>query len=315
MYYSQIRVDPSNAEIVFLGGAPAFKSVDGGKTFQTIQNLAHSDHHAIWINPKNGNHVMYGNDGGLDVSYDQGRPGTSSTRRPRGSSTRSAPTCGSLTSCAAGCRTTGRGAGRAPSGTRWASSTPTGSAWAAATGSTRSRIPTDWTIVYAESQDGAVNRLDLRKGTTTSIRPRAPRAAGQSGPSPEQLAQMAAQFGMSAPSTASNVVPAPPAGEAFRFFWNTPTVLSPHNPEHRVGGRQPAVQVLQPRRHLDDVAGPHAQPQPLHAADHGRGGRCADGVEARRRGDDVGHHHRRGIAGGARPRVGRHQRRQPPGQP
>ena len=90
--------------------------------------------------------------------------------------------------------------------------------------------PTDWAVVYSESQDGAVNRLDLRKGTTTSIRPRAPRAAGQGGPSPEQLAQMAAQFGMQAPSTASNIVPEPPAGEALRFFWNTPTVLSPHNP-------------------------------------------------------------------------------------
>jgi len=89
--------------------------------------------------------------------------------------------------------------------------------------------PTDWAIVYAESQDGAVNRLDLRKGTTTSIRPRPARAAGQGGPSPEQLAQMAAQFGMQAPSTAANVVPEPPAGETFRFFWNTPTVLSPHN--------------------------------------------------------------------------------------
>ena len=53
MYYSQIRVDPSNAEIVYLGGAPAFKSIDGGKTFKTLQNLAHSDHHAIWIDPKN----------------------------------------------------------------------------------------------------------------------------------------------------------------------------------------------------------------------------------------------------------------------
>jgi hypothetical protein len=41
---------------------------------------------------------------------------------------------------------------------------------------------------------------------------------------------MAAQSGMQAPSTASNIVPEPPAGEALRFFWNTPTVLSPHNP-------------------------------------------------------------------------------------
>ncbi len=90
--------------------------------------------------------------------------------------------------------------------------------------------PTDWTVVYAESQDGNVSRLDLRSGRTTSIRPRGARAGGPGGPSPEAMAQMAAQLGTAAPSFASNIVPEPPAGEAFRFFWNTPTVLSPHNP-------------------------------------------------------------------------------------
>ena len=34
--------------------------------------MGHVDNHAIWINPHNGQHVMYGNDGGLDVSYDGG---------------------------------------------------------------------------------------------------------------------------------------------------------------------------------------------------------------------------------------------------
>ncbi len=231
MYYSQIRVDPGNADIVFLGGAPAFKSVDGGKTFQTIQNLAHSDHHAIWINPKNSNHVIYGNDGGLDVSYDQGATWDFINTKATGqfyaiSADMRRPyfVCGGLQDNGSWC---------GPSAKRNAVGI-LNSDWyrvGGGDGFYTQQDPEDWAIVYAESQDGAVNRLDLRKGTTTSIRPRAPRAAGQSGPSPEQLAQMAAQFGMSTPSTASNVVPVPPAGEAFRFFWNTPTVLSPHNPE------------------------------------------------------------------------------------
>ena len=37
MYYSQIRVDPTNPEIVYTRGAPFFKSIDGGKTFRTVQ--------------------------------------------------------------------------------------------------------------------------------------------------------------------------------------------------------------------------------------------------------------------------------------
>jgi hypothetical protein len=64
---------PSNAENVYVGGLNFSKSTDGGKKFTSLQpGIAHSDHHAIWIDPKNGNHILIGNDGGLDVSYDQG---------------------------------------------------------------------------------------------------------------------------------------------------------------------------------------------------------------------------------------------------
>src|SRR2546423_3234142 len=73
MYYSQIRVDPSNPENDFVGGLNFSRSTDRGKTFKSLQpGIAHSDHHAIWIDPKNGKHILIGNDGGLDVSYDQG---------------------------------------------------------------------------------------------------------------------------------------------------------------------------------------------------------------------------------------------------
>ena len=72
MYYSKIRVDPSNPDIVYTTGASAYKSVDGGKTFNTMGGQSHSDHHALWINPRNGQHLVIGNDGGVDVSYDQG---------------------------------------------------------------------------------------------------------------------------------------------------------------------------------------------------------------------------------------------------
>ena len=71
MYYSQIRVDPTNPEIAYQGGAPFFKTVDGGKTWRQVPGIPHSDHHAIWINPKNSNHILLGNDGGIDVTYDQ----------------------------------------------------------------------------------------------------------------------------------------------------------------------------------------------------------------------------------------------------
>jgi hypothetical protein len=73
-YFGQIDVDPLNPEIVYIHGVPFLKSKDGGKTFSyadTVVNV-HADHHALWINPVNTNHMLLGNDGGLYVTYDQG---------------------------------------------------------------------------------------------------------------------------------------------------------------------------------------------------------------------------------------------------
>lgn len=72
MYYSQIRVDPSDPMTVYVGGQRASKSVDGGKTFKAMQGMGHVDNHAVWIDPNDGRHVMYGNDGSVDVSWDGG---------------------------------------------------------------------------------------------------------------------------------------------------------------------------------------------------------------------------------------------------
>jgi hypothetical protein len=93
----------------------------------------------------------------------------------------------------------------------------------------------DWTILYSESQDGATNRVDLRSGRSNSIRPRGPGQAGRgaapAGETPDPAAQAPAQFGFGGNQNQSpNVVPTPPAGTFYRFYWNTPFILSPHNP-------------------------------------------------------------------------------------
>ena len=72
MYFSQIRVDPTNDLRVYVGGVQLHISDDGGKTF--IENgTLHSDHHALWINPANPNHIIDGNDGGIGMSWDKGK--------------------------------------------------------------------------------------------------------------------------------------------------------------------------------------------------------------------------------------------------
>ena len=75
MYYSQIRVDPQHPDRVWVLGTELHKSVDGGKTFTTEKTgeRIHVDHHALWLNPADGNHMMLGNDGGLYFTYDGAR--------------------------------------------------------------------------------------------------------------------------------------------------------------------------------------------------------------------------------------------------
>jgi photosystem II stability/assembly factor-like uncharacterized protein len=72
MYYSQIRVDPTNADKVWVLGTNVHLSLDGGRTFSTdgTGEDIHVDHHALWIDPSDPAHMMLGNDGGLYFTYD-----------------------------------------------------------------------------------------------------------------------------------------------------------------------------------------------------------------------------------------------------
>ncbi len=74
-YFSQIRVDPKNPNHVWLLATALLASNDGGTTFSddSIAPYAHPDHHAMWIDPREPQHLMLGNDGGVYFSYDNGR--------------------------------------------------------------------------------------------------------------------------------------------------------------------------------------------------------------------------------------------------
>lgn len=75
MYYSQVRVDPQHPDRVWVLGTYVHRSVDGGRTFTTDStgDRIHVDHHALWLDPADGNHMMLGNDGGLYFSWDGAR--------------------------------------------------------------------------------------------------------------------------------------------------------------------------------------------------------------------------------------------------
>ena len=77
-YYSDIFVDPQNENRLYTVFTYVNYSIDGGKSFEQLMPAyntdkgIHPDHHAFWIHPDNPNYLIDGNDGGLNISKDQG---------------------------------------------------------------------------------------------------------------------------------------------------------------------------------------------------------------------------------------------------
>jgi photosystem II stability/assembly factor-like uncharacterized protein len=246
-YFSQIRVDPVNDQKIFVGGNPGQVSLDGGKTWRALTG-SHTDYHAFWISPKDPRIVFIGHDGGVDSSNDGGVDWdyhndiavgqfyqvSADMRRPYW-------VCGGLQDNNAWC---------APSALR-STTGPVNTDWFTVSGGdgfyTR-QDPTDWAVVYAESQDGNIVRHDLRNGTQKSIRPTAGRGGQPAATANEITRANNPPAGMPpapAPDPADpglgagrgggrggppNVVNAPANVDAFRFYWNAPFEISPHNP-------------------------------------------------------------------------------------
>ena len=73
-YFGKIFVSPSNPNKFVILGVNANISTDGGKTFSSMdKGNTHSDWHALWINPNKDNHMIAGNDGGCNITYDNGK--------------------------------------------------------------------------------------------------------------------------------------------------------------------------------------------------------------------------------------------------
>jgi photosystem II stability/assembly factor-like uncharacterized protein len=71
-YFGNLIVDPKDENKIFKPDLILLLSNDGGKTFNVVSSAAHGDFHDVWINPKNPNIVIAGDDGGLWRSEDGG---------------------------------------------------------------------------------------------------------------------------------------------------------------------------------------------------------------------------------------------------
>ena len=201
MYFSQVRIDPSDPERIYLGGVGLHLSVDGGKTFVTdAAQATHDDVHAIWINPTNPGHVLIGNDGGLAVSYDRSRTWTFLPNLPVGlfyhvsyDMERPYNICGGMQDNYNWCGPSAVRQNRGIMNYDW---------FQIQGGDGFVAMPDrrDARIIYTESQGGNMIRRNKVTGESKSIRP---------GP--------------------ANVVN-PTEGESYRWNWDTPMILSPHDP-------------------------------------------------------------------------------------
>ncbi len=197
MYFSELRVDPNDENHIWVLGIRLWKSKDGGKTFagNGIPRGVHVDHHALWIDPSNGRHLILGNDGGLYVSYDRGAHYDHHNH----------VAIGQFYDVGVGPRRDYRVYGGLQDNGSWGGPSrsphaagPTNEDWMRIGGGDGFRVRIDKhdpDRIYFESQNGNVARRHLRTNERGSFRPRMPRGSKT----------------------------------RYRWNWYTPFVLSHHN--------------------------------------------------------------------------------------
>jgi photosystem II stability/assembly factor-like uncharacterized protein len=195
MYYSQIRIDPNNDQRIWQLAANMHNSDDGGKTWSSnlVQRI-HGDYHALWIDPANSNHVLTGSDGGIHASYDRGRTWDFINTIPLGQFYEVSVDNQKPFWVYGGLQDNGSWSG--PSGTLNQEGITNDDWFRIGGGDGFYSVvdPTDPSIIYVESQNGNVSRLELKTGERKSIRPAAR-----------------------------------PGEKRYRFDWNSPIVISAHN--------------------------------------------------------------------------------------
>jgi photosystem II stability/assembly factor-like uncharacterized protein len=174
-YYGQIRVDPNDANRVYVLGIAFHVSTDGGRTFATpvVGKFIHPDHHALWINPKNSAELLLGNDGGLYFSQNRGATWQHSKKLP----------VSQFYGVAVDMRKPYRVYGGLQDNGTWGGASATRhregiglSDWTKILGSDGFQCqvdPADPDIVYAEEQYGRPRRIDLRTRKGKPLQPQA----------------------------------------------------------------------------------------------------------------------------------------------
>lgn len=241
MYFSQIRVDPSNENNVYVLGVAYYKSEDGGKTFKTGAGV-HADHHAMWIDPRDGRHMIIGTDGGFYVTHDRMATWDHHNHLALGQFYHVAVDSKKPYYVYGGLQDNGSWGG--PSHGLKGGVGPINEDWISIGGGDGfvCRVdPHDPDLVYYESQNGSMGRRNLRTGETGRIRPADEKGGGKGGArTGKKGGEKAAEKGEEKGEEKAGEKGGEKTGEKgsekdktvkHRFNWNAPFILSNHNPK------------------------------------------------------------------------------------
>jgi photosystem II stability/assembly factor-like uncharacterized protein len=175
-YFSLLHVSPVDDRKLFFSSFLLLRSDDGGKTATPIDRGVHVDHHALWIDPQNPDRMIQGNDGGVYVTENGAKSWRFLNNLPIeqfymvSASSGDSPymLCGGLQDNNAWCGPSsgvpGPGAGGGLNGAEWFTVTGGDGEYAVL-------APSDSTILYVDSQNGNITRVDLKTGLVRAIRP------------------------------------------------------------------------------------------------------------------------------------------------
>ena len=170
-YFSRLAVSPVNENKIYFLSFNVLESDDGGKTSHTADRGVHSDHHAIWIDPQNPERIIQGGDGGVFLSTDGAKTWSFLDSLPieqfyQVAVSREIPytVCGGLQDNNAWCGPSSNLSGRTVGGGLWYTVTGGDGEYAVP-------APSDPSIVYVDSQNGSISRLDKKTHLFRNARP------------------------------------------------------------------------------------------------------------------------------------------------
>ncbi|HEV8509335.1 MAG TPA: hypothetical protein VGQ48_02675 [Gemmatimonadales bacterium] len=253
-YYSQVRVDPKDPNRVYWSSTPVNYSNDGGKTVGNATVGIHVDHHAMWIDPNDPNHIVVGNDGGVAQTWDKGGNWDFLNTFAIGQPYIVSYDMGFPYSVCAGYQDNGSWCG--PSRRRQGDLT--NADWTTVGGGDgfyTAQDPRDPNTIYVESQGGNMSRLNFATGERVSLqkpnwRPRYTQFEDSivierpDTTRPETAAQRRrlAELRVRQRADSSEI--------DLRWNWNTPFLISAHNPETFYAG---ASKVMKSTRRGEDL--------------------------------------------------------------